>query len=87
MRLHRRVTRLHMRGKHDGDLWRFTALFPPTFERKAHGIRVRHIALQRIENRELQSGFTVLLAAWLLRAPAKPSAIQPCMPVDCRHSV
>ena len=55
MRLHRRVTRLHMCGQHDSDLRRFTALFSPTFEGKAHRIRVRHIALQRIEDREVVS--------------------------------
>jgi hypothetical protein len=48
MRLHRRVTRLQVGGQHDGGRRRVTALFPPTFEGKAHRIRVRHIALQRI---------------------------------------
>ena len=42
--------------QHDGDLRRFTALFSPTFEGEAHRIRVRHVALQRIEDRELQIG-------------------------------
>ena len=56
MRLHWRVTRLHMGGQHDGDLWRVTALFAPTFESEAHGVRMRHIALQRLEDGELQIG-------------------------------
>ena len=55
MRLHRRVTRLDMCGQHDSDLRRFTALFPPAFEGKAHGIRVRHIALQRLKDGEVVS--------------------------------
>ena len=37
MRLHRRVTRLHMGGQHDGDLRCVTALFAATFESEAHG--------------------------------------------------
>src|ERR1700722_2094127 len=54
--LHRRVTCLHMGGQHDGDLWRVTALFAPAFESESHGVRMRHIALQRLEDGELQIG-------------------------------
>jgi Major Facilitator Superfamily len=35
----------------------------------------------------LVAGVTALLAAWLLREPARQPVIQPCMPVDCRHPV
>ena len=56
MRPHRRVTRLHMGGQHDGDLRRVTALLAPTFEGETHGVRMRHIALERLEDGELQIG-------------------------------
>ena len=52
MRPHRRVTRLHVGGQHDGDRRRVTALLAPAFEREAHGVGMRHIARERLEDGE-----------------------------------
>ena len=48
-----------MRGQHDGDGRCVAVLFALTFEGEAHGVRVRHIALQRLEDGGLQSGGVV----------------------------
>ena len=45
-----------MRGHGDGDRRRVTALFATTFQRQAHRVRVRHVALQRLEDGGLQLG-------------------------------
>ena len=45
-----------MRGEHEGDLWRLAALLAETLEGETHGVRMRHIALQRLEDGGLQIG-------------------------------
>ena len=56
MRLHRRIAVAHMGGQHDGDRRGVTVLLPAPLEGEAHGVGVRHIARQRIENGGLQIG-------------------------------
>jgi hypothetical protein len=50
MRPHRRISVAHMRGQHDGDGWGIAELLASAFEGEAHGVWVRHAALQRIES-------------------------------------
>ena len=59
MRPHRGVAPLHMLGQREVDLWRLAALFAETFEGETHGVRMRHIALQRLEDGRLQIGGAV----------------------------
>jgi len=56
MRLHRGIAELHMRGQHEGDLWRVAALLAATLEGETYGVWMRHIALQRLQDGGLQIG-------------------------------
>jgi hypothetical protein len=56
MRMHRGIAELHMRRQHESDLWRLAALLAATLEGETHGVRMRHIALQRLEDGGLQIG-------------------------------
>jgi hypothetical protein len=50
MRLHRRIAGLHMRRQYDANRRSLTALFALARQGEAHGVGVRHAALQRLED-------------------------------------
>ena len=56
MRLHRGIAGLHMGGEHEGDRRRVAVLPAAAFEGEAHGVGMRHVALQRLEDGRLQIG-------------------------------
>lgn len=56
MRLHWRISGLHMGWHDDGDGWFLATLQAAPFEGQAHRIRMRHIAGERVENGGLQFG-------------------------------
>ena len=56
MRPHRGIAGLHMGGEHEGDRRRVAVLPAAAFEGEAHGVGVRHVALQRLEDGRLQIG-------------------------------
>src|ERR1700733_993967 len=56
MWLHRRVARLQMRRQRDADRRWLTALLAPPSESQTHGVRMRHIPLQRLEDGGLHLG-------------------------------
>ena len=50
MRLHRRIACLHMRWQHDANRRRLTALLALARQGEAHGVGMRHAALQRLKD-------------------------------------
>ena len=56
MRLHRGVARLQMRRQRDADRRWLAALLAPPRQGQAHGVRMRHATLQRLEDGGLHLG-------------------------------
>jgi hypothetical protein len=59
VRLHRRIARLHIRGQLGGDRRRFSAGFAPALQCDANGVGMRHAAVERLADGDLQFGGTV----------------------------
>src|SRR3954451_7126010 len=59
VRLHRCITGLNMLGQHDGDRRWGAVLLTLAVEREAHGVGVRHVALERLLDGGLQGGGAV----------------------------